>query len=166
MNKLSDIFFLIGIIILLAFLMLNLDLSSTNLETNLVFYTWEINIVLYLIIAFIAYIILIWILLKFSDIFTKWKQNKLGSEINELKAKLYDNQSDLLKSVDNSFKKEFLELDKSIKEKIDNQKNDIDEKFKTQNEDINSKFDSIDEEISKISANQAYLMDKQEKKDK
>lgn len=166
MNKLSDIFFFIGIIILLAFLMLNLDLSSTNLETNLVFYTWEINIVLYLIIAFIAYIILIWILLKFSDIFTKWKQNKLSSEINELKAKLYDNQSDLLKSVDDSFKKEFLELEKTIKEKIDNQKNDIDEKFKTQNEDINSKFDSIDEEISKIGANQAYLMDKQEIKDR
>lgn len=166
MNKLSDIFFSIGIIILLAFLMLNLDLSSTNLETNLVFYTWEINIVLYLIIAFIAYIILIWILLKFSDIFTKWKQNKLSSEISELKAKLYDNQSDLLKSIDDSFKKEFLELDKSIKEKIDNQKNDIDEKFKTQNEDINSKFDSINEEISKISANQAYLMDNQENKNK
>jgi hypothetical protein len=52
----------------------------------------DIPVIAWGTVFFSLYIIIIWILLKFSSFFSNIKKQKLESEINKLKANIHDGQ--------------------------------------------------------------------------
>ncbi len=98
----------------LFFAPLFLYLFIAILNPTVLFQTSDINIfwffsvkwvpvLAYTILFFSIYIVIIWILLKFSDIFSNIQKSKLENEVNRLKANLQDGQWSILTEI----KKEF-----------------------------------------------------------
>lgn len=102
----SSIFFL-PLLIILAIIFLNMDIISIKSDLSIfwIFHLKDIPIVALLTGFFSLYIIIIWILLKFSDIFSFIEKKKMGNEINKLKAELQDKQGELLEKITEDFQK-------------------------------------------------------------
>ena len=66
-------------------------------------YNGDAPIVLWIISFFVAYVLGLWATFKFSNFFSGLKKEKLGWEITDLKAELYDKQGSLIENI----KKEF-----------------------------------------------------------
>jgi hypothetical protein len=69
----------------------NIDLLSKT-ETINIYWLYDLNIpiLLFSVIFFILYVVVIWVFLNFSDLFSDYKKNKSDKEILELKSKLQD----------------------------------------------------------------------------
>ena len=67
----------------------------------------NIPIVLFVTIFFTLYIILVWMLLQFSNIFTYFKTKKLEGQVDKLKAELHDGQWNLVEQISKSFEEMF-----------------------------------------------------------
>ena len=104
----SSIFFL-PLLIALAIVFLNMEIISIKSDLSIfwIFKLKDIPIFALLTGFFSLYIIIIWILLKFSDIFSFFEKKKMGNEINKLKAELQDKQGELLESITDDFQKVF-----------------------------------------------------------
>ncbi len=58
---------------------------------------WDISI------FFVLYLLIIWLWLKFSDIFNNFKDKKHEKIINKLKAELQDKEPELISNMENKF---------------------------------------------------------------
>ena len=106
----------------------NIDLLSKT-ETINIYWLYDLNIpiLLFSVIFFILYVVVIWVFLNFSDLFSVYKKNKSDKEILELKSKLQDWQSELIDSINNNFKQILEETKKEnevllLKHKKENEK--------------------------------------------
>lgn len=106
----------------------NIDLLSKT-ETINIYWLYDLNIpiLLFSVIFFILYVVVIWVFLNFSDLFSDYKKNKSDKEILELKSKLQDWQSELIDSINNNFKQILEETKKEnevllLKHKKENEK--------------------------------------------
>ena len=147
MKSFINILVLLPILILLSLLLINRHLLWIN-ETISIFGLTEINIpiISFSIIFFVWYIITIYIYLRLSNVVTWFKNNRLESQVDKLKSKLYEERPQLVEDL----KKEFtdnLELYKEIREKEINS-------YKKENEKLmsNLSYDvkTIKEKIEKI----------------
>ena len=113
MKKIANIILLSPILLYLLLILINKELLDIKENISL-FWIWEINLPIISVttIFFVLYIIIIWLLLKFSEIFTSIKKNRLEREIKDLKATMQDWQWDLLWSI----KKDFVEILEGFKE--------------------------------------------------
>lgn len=66
-----------------------------------------IPVVLVISIFFSIYIIIVWLLLQFSNIFTQFKTKKLEGQVDKLKAELLDGQWSLVDQITKSFEEMF-----------------------------------------------------------
>ena len=104
MKSLASIIFFIPLILFLIIMLFNMGLLWTSQNMNIPFlYSWEAPIVLWIISYFVIYILGLWATFKFSNFFSGLKKEKLGGEITDLKAELYDKQWSLIDNI----KKEF-----------------------------------------------------------
>ncbi len=140
------------VLLLPALLYVIIILMNTNLLTikeNINLF-WIYNIDVYLIafitFFFVIYILLIWVILKFTNVFSGLRNKKLEKEISILKSKLLDWQDDLIKEI----KWEFKEILNNCIER-NNKEIDI---YKKENEKIISnlefKIDSFSKKLDKI----------------
>jgi hypothetical protein len=130
------------IISLLFFVPLFLYFLVSLLNTSLLFECADVNIfwiihlsntpfLAYTVFFFSIYIIIIWLLLKFSDIFSDIQKNKLVKEVNRLKANIQDGQGNILSEIKAEFEqileksqteqKQAIEILKKENEKITSQ---------------------------------------------
>lgn len=140
MRSLLNVFLFVPMIIYIAFLAMNWDLLGMRGDANFFFLASikQAPILAFTIIFFCLYVLLIWLLLKFSNLFTEVKTARLGNKVDHLKAELYDKQDKII----NNIKKEFEGTLKKIKE--DNDK----------------KLEATKKETEKISSNLEYELKK------
>lgn len=104
MKSLTSIIFFIPLILFLIMMLFNMSLLGINQNISIPFlYSGETPIVLWIVSYFVLYVLSLWATFKFSNFFSWLKKEKLGGEINDLKAELYDKQWNLISSI----KKEF-----------------------------------------------------------
>jgi len=140
------------VLLLPALLYVIIILINTNLLTikeNINLF-WIYNIDVYLIafitFFFVIYILLIWVILKFTNVFSGLRNKKLEKEISILKSKLLDWQDELIKEIKWEFKK-------ILNNCIERNNKEIDI-YKKENEKIISnlefKIDSFNKKLDKI----------------
>jgi len=104
MKSIASIIFFLPLILFLVIMLFNMGLLWTSGSMNIPFlYSGEAPIVLWIISFFVAYVLGLWATFKFSNFFSGLKKNKLGNEVSDLKAELYDKQGSLIDNI----KKEF-----------------------------------------------------------
>jgi hypothetical protein len=93
MRKITDIFLLLPIFLYAVLFILNRDLVQIQERIN-VFWLWDINVPIVSVITlfFVIYIVIIWLLFKFSHIFLFMKKKRLETKVSNLKAELQDGQ--------------------------------------------------------------------------
>ncbi len=134
---------LLPAILYMIIILSNINLLSLKENINLLWvYNFDVYIIGFVTLFFVTYILFIWIILKFTNIFSNYKNKKLEKEIWELKSKLLDWQDILI----NNIKKEFSTILKKFVE--DNSK----------------KINAYKNENSKIITNLEYKIDSFTKK--
>lgn len=143
MKKFSYIIFFIPLIVYIILMMFNFSVLSLSSEISF-FALWSIQmpVVLFITLFFVAYIVTIWFVLKFSDFFSERKNRKLEEKVNALKAELFDNQSELIESITSDFR--------SILSKFQKENNDTVVAFKSENQKVVS---NIEFELQNIKNN-------------
>jgi len=145
MKKFLDILFYVQIFISITFIIFNLSIISELLQVNLFWFKLELPILLYTIIFFLVFNVVFWVFYKFNVIISDKKTSKLDNEVENLKAKLFDQQEELLVKIKNEFKE------------ITNELKDENNKKMTW---IEEKFNLLNDELGKIKAELWYLIDK------
>ena len=94
MQRFISILFFLPLCIFLGILAINpttLFLKG-SISLPFIFELTDIPVIAWGTVFFSLYIIMIWILLKFSNLFSNIKKQKLETEINRLKANIHDGQ--------------------------------------------------------------------------
>jgi cytochrome c-type biogenesis protein CcmH/NrfF len=91
----------------------------------------NIPIVLLISIFFALYIILVWLLLQFSNIFAYFKTKKLEGQVDKLKAELHDGQESLVNQIAKSMAEIMWDFRKETNDMITKLKSE-NEKYMTQ----------------------------------
>lgn len=113
MKSIASIIFFLPLILFLVIMLFNLGLLGTSQTMDIPFlYNGEAPIVLWIVSFFVAYVLGLWATFKFSNFFSGLKKERLGWEITDLKAELYDKQGSLIDNI----KKEFDETLKKYKD--------------------------------------------------
>lgn len=147
MKKIIYVLLLLPLTLYVIFVLFNWDLLSVSQEISL-FAITTINGPLFALLSvfIIIYILLIWVVLKFSNFFIERKDRILENQINELKGKLHDNQKELLDSISSEFRDILSKYQKENYENI--------QAFKSENQKVvsNVEFElkNIKDKISKI----------------
>jgi hypothetical protein len=98
MRNFLNIIILVPLLIYIVLLLINKNSLSLTTEVNFFWiYKTQIQIVLYISLFFVSYLLILWSLFKFSNFFADHKTKKQNEEINELKAKLADQTPELIK---------------------------------------------------------------------
>jgi hypothetical protein len=105
MKKLISFFFFIPLFIYLFIALLNPTILFQTSDISLFwfFQIKQVPILAYTVVFFASYIVIIWLLLKFSDIFSNIQKSKLENEVNRLKANLQDGQGNILNDIKTEF---------------------------------------------------------------
>lgn len=108
MKKLIPYIFFFPLFFYLLIIILNTDLLISKSDINIfwIFHIKEFPFISLTTLFFSLYIIIIWWLLKFSDIFFHIKNKKLEEELNKTKAKLQEGQEANFQVVIESIQKE------------------------------------------------------------
>jgi len=147
MKNIANILFLLPVLLYVILIIINKDILSIREPIN---FFWIADIKAYLIwdisIFFVLYLLIIWLGLKFSDIFNSFKSKKHEKIINKLKAELQDKEPELLSNIEDRFEK--------VIEKFKEENNKNIKILKKENEKIlsNLEYDikTIKEKIDKI----------------
>ena len=100
------VFSLIPAIIYMIFIFINTDALFLKQTINFFWLkTIEAPIVAMITIFFVLYILLLWFMFKFTNLFSKHKNKKLEKEVWGLKSKLLDGQDGLVKNMEKNFDK-------------------------------------------------------------
>jgi len=147
MKSLGNFLLLLPVLLFLIIILINKDLLLINENINLLWLAeLTIPLVGFITIFFVIYIILLWIFLKTWNIFTVFKNNRLSSEVNKLKSKLYEERPKLVAELKEEFEKN-LEKYKEVHDKEINT-------YKKENEKILSNLEyyvkTIKEKIDKV----------------
>jgi hypothetical protein len=98
MKNILNIAILIPLLIYILLLLINKDSLLLETEVNFFWiYKNQIQIVTYISLFFVSYLLILWSLFKFSNFFADHKTKKQNEQINELKAKLADQTPELIK---------------------------------------------------------------------
>ena len=147
MKSFINVLVLLPILLLLSLLLINRHLLSIN-ETVSIFWLTEVTIpiISFSIIFFVSYVIIVYIYLRLSNVVTWFKNNRLESQVDKLKSKLYEERPQLVEELKKEFT-ENIELYKDLREKDINT-------YKKENEKVmsNLSYDvkTIKEKIDKI----------------
>lgn len=141
------ILLLIPALIYVIIILLNTNLLLLKENINVFWvYNFDVYIIWFITVFFVLYILLIWSILKFTNVFSNYKNRKLENEISELKSKLLDWQDILIKDIKKDFN---LLLENFISE--NNKKVEV---YKKENEKIvsnfNYKIDAFDKKFDKL----------------
>ena len=117
MKNILNLILLLPLLIYVIILLANSKLLSTKAEINLFFTSFEINIVTFISIFFVLYILMIYLIFKFSNFFVSHKNKNLSEEVNKLKAEMQDREPKFLENIENKFSEI---LEKSAKENKQN----------------------------------------------
>jgi hypothetical protein len=104
----------------------------------------QVPILAYTVVFFASYIIIIWLLLKFSDIFSNIQKSKLENEVNRLKANLQDGQGNILNDIKTEFWKILEKSQTETKQTIDIFKKENEKIISQLNYEIKGLKDKID----------------------
>ena len=117
MKNILNLLLLLPLLLYVIILLANSELLSTKADINLFFISFEINIVTFISIFFVLYILVIYLIFKFSNFFVSHKNKNLSEEVNKLKAEMQDREPKLLEKIENKFGEI---LEKSAKENKQN----------------------------------------------
>jgi len=117
MKNILNLILLLPLLLYVIILLANSELLSTKADINLFFISFEINIVTFISIFFVLYILVIYLIFKFSNFFVSHKNKNLSEEVNKLKAEMQDREPKLLENIENKFGEI---LEKSAKENKQN----------------------------------------------
>jgi len=117
MKNILNLLVLLPLLLYVIILLANSELLSTKADINLFFISFEINIVTFISIFFVLYILVIYLIFKFSNFFVSHKNKNLSEEVNKLKAEMQDREPKLLENIENKFGEI---LEKSAKENKQN----------------------------------------------
>ena len=117
MKNILNLILLLPLLLYVIILLINNELLSTKAEINLFFANFEINIVTFISIFFVLYILVIYWIFKFSSFFVSHKKDNLQNELNKLKADMQDREPKLLEKIEKKFSEI---LEKSQKENKQN----------------------------------------------
>ena len=117
MKNILNLLLLLPLLLYVIILLANSELLSTKADINLFFISFEINIVTFISIFFVLYILVIYLIFKFSNFFVSHKNKNLSEEVNKLKAEMQDREPKLLENIENKFGEI---LEKSAKENKQN----------------------------------------------
>lgn len=123
----------IPLVIYLIIFAFNKELWTTTGSVNIFWiYQFEnIPIVLWVTIFFTLYILLVWLLLKFSNIFSYFQTKKLEGQVDKLKAELHDGQETVINHIATSMGEILADFKKETHEMITKLKSE-NEKYMTQ----------------------------------
>jgi hypothetical protein len=129
MKKFIPYIFFFPLFFYLLIIILNTDLLVSKSDINIfwIFHIKEFPFISLTTIFFSLYIIIIWGLLKFSDIFSHIKNKKLEDELNKTKAKLQEGQEGIFQEIIDGIRQE----NKSAQEKNEALFAEIKEEIKT-----------------------------------
>lgn len=106
MKNILNILLIIPIILYILLLFINLDLLSLKWNINLFWVTSvEISLISFTTIFFLSYILIVYLLLKFSNLFTVFKNRTLEWKVNKLKATIQDWNSGMIDELISKFDK-------------------------------------------------------------
>lgn len=113
------ILLLLPAFIYVIIIFMNTGLLSIKHNLNIFWiYEIELPLIAFITIFFVLYILFIWLVLKFTNLFSSIKNKKLEKEIWDLKSKLLDWQENLLEWINKNFeailKKSLDENDKRL----------------------------------------------------
>ncbi|PIE85218.1 hypothetical protein CSA08_03080 [Candidatus Gracilibacteria bacterium] len=118
MKNILNILLIIPIILYILLLFINLDLLSLKGSINLFWLTTiDISIISFTTIFFLSYILIVYLLLKFSNLFTVFKNKALEGKVNKLKATIQDGNGTMINELISKFDK-VLEKNNQSNEKI------------------------------------------------
>jgi uncharacterized membrane protein YciS (DUF1049 family) len=103
MKNILNIILLLPLLIYVIILLINNNLLNTKAEINLFFASFDINIVTFISIFFVLYILIIYGIFKFSNFFVSHKNKNLSDEVNKLKSEMKDREPKLLEQLENKF---------------------------------------------------------------
>jgi len=120
MKNFLNVLILIPLLIYIVLLLINKDILWLNTEVNFFWvYKTEIQVVLYLTLFFVSYIIILWSLFKFSSFFADHKTKKQNDQINELKAKLADQTPELINGIQKILDEKLAEFREEANKKLE-----------------------------------------------
>ena len=119
MKNILNLILLLPLLLYVIILFANNQLLSTTAEINLFFTSFEINIVTFISIFFVLYILVIYWIFKFSNFFVSHKNKNLSDEVNNLKAEMQDREPKLLENIEKKFEKILEKANSKHKESIE-----------------------------------------------
>ena len=119
MKNILNLILLLPLLIYVIILFTNNQLLSTIAEINLFFTSFEINIVTFISIFFVLYILVIYWIFKFSNFFVSHKNKNLSDEVNNLKAEMQDREPKLLENIEKKFEEILEKANSKHKESIE-----------------------------------------------
>ena len=120
MKNFLNVLILIPLLIYILLLLINKDILSLEAPINFFWiYKNEIQIVLYISLFFIAYLLILWGLFKFSNFFSSYKTKKCEEEINKLKAKLADQTPELVDGIQKILDEKLAEFKQEANKKLE-----------------------------------------------
>jgi len=145
MKNILNVSILIPLLIYILLLLINKDILSLNTEINFFWiYKAEIQIILYITLFFVAYLIILWSLFKFSNFFADHKTKKQNEQINELKAKLADQTPELINWIQNILDSKLEEFKQEANKKIELAKKETEKVLGNLEYEIKTLKDKID----------------------
>jgi hypothetical protein len=92
MKKFITFFFFVPLFAYILVALLNPTILFGTSDINILWFfgAKQVPVLAYTVFFFACYIIAIWLLLKFSDIFSDMQRHKLENEVNRLKASIQD----------------------------------------------------------------------------
>jgi len=107
MKSFFNLILLFPLLLYVLLLLINREALATTFDINM-FWLFSINTSVIVIISFffIGYLALIWLVFKFSSLFSWHRNKKLTQEVSELKAKLADGQAELIAKITTELKAE------------------------------------------------------------
>jgi len=103
MKNILNLILLLPVLVYVIILLANNELLNIKWEINLFFTSFEVNIITFISIFFVLYILIIYWILKFTNFFVSSKNENLVKKINELKAEMQDKEPKLLENIEKKF---------------------------------------------------------------
>ena len=119
MKNILNLILLLPLLLYVIILLINNQLLNTKAEINLFFASFEINIITFISIFFVLYILIIYWFLRFSNFFINNKNSNLQNEVNKLKADMQDREPELLEKIEKKFSEVLEKAQKQNKENIE-----------------------------------------------
>ncbi len=145
MKNFLNILILIPLLIYILLLLINKDILSLETSVNFFWvYKTQIQIILYISLFFITYLLILWGLFKFSNFFSDYKTKKQNEEILKLKAKLADQTPELIAGIEKILDEKLAEFKQEANIKLELTKKETDKVLWNLEYEIKTLKDKID----------------------